>query len=66
MISALGGTEPVSATGDPGARVVGVGLIGKVALEQRPQGSEGAGPVETGDWQTERQGRAAEGAARRW
>lgn len=30
-------------------REVGVGLLGKVASEQRPEGSEAASPVETGD-----------------
>lgn len=66
VIGALGDMEQVSAPGDPGARVVGVGVFGKVALEQRPEGSEGASPVETGDRLRERQGQAAEGAAKRW
>lgn len=34
-MNALGDMEQVLAAGDPGARMVGVGLIGKVALEQR-------------------------------
>lgn len=34
-MNALGDMEQILAAGDPGARMVGVGLIGKVALEQR-------------------------------